>query len=473
MSAMKLTPEDPLLTAYLLGELSPEESAAIEAAAAADPAIRRSLQDLEHVGHHLTEELFGTKPVLKPSQRQKILEAARHPETAKVVHISDHRPNDWKPWLIRFAAAAALVIAILLFTKVPKEHAAPVADQNEFYPSPAPAGSPTAPTAAAPPQEEWRTVPIDVAVLPAPGPADASRALPRNLSGGPTPTAAVSGKFSKAIASRNEALAKTGDQFFTETRERLKNSPMPAASDLPPLVHRGSVIAAISPQLALPVAAGSASLDWITRSIRSQHQLPPQNAVRIEEILNHFALRPAGATAISQGVTVSTETMPCPWKPSATLLIIAFRGAADAAREIQATFQADPETVNRYRLLGFSPVAGAPDANLPTHLPAKALTLVAIEIEPKNAATTFGSVQWTVNGQPAAEIPLARRLDAEPSDDARFASLLCTYGQWLAGDQANIIDGEIVAALAREMVSDTLSPDRHDLIELINQSLKL
>ena len=69
--------------------------------------------------------------------------------------------------------------------------------------------------------------------------------------------------------------------------------------------------------------------------------------------------------------------------------------------------------------------------------------------------------------------PPQLRPDAEPSDDARFASLLCTYAQWLAGDQAGMIDSEIVAALAREVASDGLPPDRYDLLNLIDQTLNL
>jgi hypothetical protein len=274
-------------------------------------------------------------------------------------------------------------------------------------------------------------------------------------------------------AARDAAIARAGSSYFTEVAERLKSEPMPAPDQLPALIHRGSVAAANAPRLSLPVQSGSASLNWVTHSIRQEHKMPPANAVRVEEILNHFALRPAGPAAVAQGVTVSTETLPCPWKPSASLLIVSFRGAAEKDTQIQATFDANSTNVSRYRLLGFAPVSGMPDGAMPTHLPAKALTLVAIEIEPNNAATEFGSIQWTINGQDAPAVQVSRRSDTEPSDDARFASLLCTYGQWLAGDQSGLIDGVIVAALAREVAADNLPPDRFDLLNLIDQSLNL
>jgi hypothetical protein len=93
---------------------------------------------------------------------------------------------------------------------------------------------------------------------------------------------------------------------------------------------------------------------------------------------------------------------------------------------------------------------------LPSRLPAKAITTLALEIEPSSAATALGAIEWTVDGKPAAAVPINLHLDAEPSDDARFASLLCTYAQWLVHDQPTFIDADLLAALARETVSATL-----------------
>lgn len=453
---MKIHPEDPRLTSFVLGELKPDEAAAVERAAADDPAVQAAIDELNGMGQLLNDTLFATKPKLRPGQRQAILQAAANPEVIKnVVKISDHR-RSWMPLLATLAAAALLVFSLIVFTRVPFFDRTVVGGKAQPHSENPPSDT-----------EEWRTIPIDIALLPAPGPADASKlgskmAVPANAS-----------ILAKAAAARNQALEQAGDAYYQEVAERFRKEPLPDPTTLPPLAPRGSVVAAVSPQLPIPVQAGSLSLTWIADSVRKKHKLPPSNAVRVEEILNHFAIRPAGPAAVAQGVTLSTETLPCPWKPSASLLIVALRGAADGAREIEATFKADTSAVARYRLIGFAPVVGVPDSNLPTHLPAKALTLVAIEIEPNDAATRLGTVEWTVNGQAAPPVSLTRQPEAEPSDDARFASLLCTYGQWLTGDQAGLIDGDIVAALAREVASDHLPPDRFDLLNLIDQSLNL
>ena len=44
---MKLHPEDPRLTAYLLGELPADEATAVEHAIAADPALQLAIKDYE------------------------------------------------------------------------------------------------------------------------------------------------------------------------------------------------------------------------------------------------------------------------------------------------------------------------------------------------------------------------------------------------------------------------------------------
>ena len=54
---MKITPDDPRLTDYVLGELSAEDAVAVDRAAAADPAIRLSLNELERTMSWLGETL--------------------------------------------------------------------------------------------------------------------------------------------------------------------------------------------------------------------------------------------------------------------------------------------------------------------------------------------------------------------------------------------------------------------------------
>lgn len=443
---MKLTPDDPRLSAYLLGELSAEEATAVERAVAADPALGITLQELENVQLLLTNTLAPGSAALLPRQRETILRSARHADQiGKITTLVPRRT----PLIIPLAAAAVMTLAVFLLIRLPS-------DSPDTASKPPPADA-----------DRSDTLPLQIALLPAPGPPDASRKTTSET----RPTA--SSDLTRAAEARTSAMDKEGDLFLRKVAERLATIPLPAANELPSLRRRDSVDAVANPTLPLPVHAGRASLGWITRSILVDRKLPPANAVRTEEILNHFALRPAGAAGLSQGVTLSTESISCPWKPSATLLLVSFRGANDTAREVTASFHANPARARSYRLLGFAPVSGLQPGPLPTRLPAKTITSLVIEIEPATASGDLGVIEWSVNGRTAAPLTVARHGAAEPSDDARFAALICTYSQWLVRESSGMIDTDLLAALARESAADTLPAERVDFLNLIDRSLGL
>src|SRR5262245_37524785 len=99
---MKLSPDDPKLTAYALGELDAAERAAIEAALAVSPEARAAVEEIRATAEHLTSELATEPcPELTPAQR-----AAIESPAAKVVPFPT-----WRVWrTAAIAAAAACVI---------------------------------------------------------------------------------------------------------------------------------------------------------------------------------------------------------------------------------------------------------------------------------------------------------------------------------------------------------------------------
>ncbi len=409
---MKLHPEDPRLTAYVLGELEPDEAAAVERAAETDPALQVVIRQLEASRRFLTNKLAAPAEKLLPRQRENIRRTARQADRATKSGPFAVLRDALQPWLIPAAAAAVLALATLILIRMSADQPEPLASR-----APAPAAVP--PPAAAP------------ANIPAPRPAAASP------------------------------------------------------------VRHGSVAAADFPTLDLPVLSGKSGLERISKSIRDDRQLPPREAVRLEEILNGFSYRLNGVVAIARSAangwhpdnrgsgmsahlaTLSTEMIACPWKPSATLLLISLRGNGHKDCDVKITYHADPQNVVRYRLLGFTPAAGETAASLPAKLAANSTATLAIEIEPSIPAGSLGSLQWSADDKAAPPISLIHRADAEPSDDARFAALVCTYAQWLAGETAGIIDADIVSALAREIAATTLPADRADFLNLIDRSLHL
>ena len=400
---MQLHSEDPRLTAYVLGELEPEEAAAVELAVAADASLQAKVAEMKGIQQFLTERLVQPADKLLPRQRENIRRSARRADSGtKVIPFASLRG-----WLIPAAAAAALALATFIVIRMPSDKPLPTTSAKPAPPEISQAPAPVAPPAPAPPA--W--FPPDTAAAP--------------------------------------------------------------------------------PALDLPISSARDNLAVISQWVHEDRRLPPPQDIRLEEILNNFALRLHGVSAIARApantwhpderanamtshiATVSTEMIPCPWKPSATLLLISIRGNDQKDCDVKISFHPDLANVFRYRLLGFQPVEGSPPGNLPAKLPANSVTTLALVVEPSTPAGNLGSLEWSADDKPAPAISLARKSDAEPSDDARFAGLVCTYAEWLAAGQEGVIDAEIVAALAREIASTTLAPDRADFLNLIDRSLNL
>ncbi len=439
---MKLHPEDPRLTSLLLGELPQDEAELVERAIAADPALTIAFEELQTTHRVLSSGLDQGELKLYARQRSAVLSAARYADkSGKVTPLRSGIKSPVR-FLVPLAAAALVTLAILLLVKLP------ASDTR---------------TTAAPDPDAPQTLAMEIALLPAPGPVD--------YSADPAARPTASSSLIEAATAHANALNADGGQYLRKIARQLSSQPTPDAAVLPPLVPRKMVAAAEHPTLQLPIRSGRSSLAWITHSIRQKHELPPSNAIRLEEMLNHFELRPAGSAAIAQGVTLSAETISCPWKPSASLVVVSLRGAKTGAREITAKFNAFPAAVRSYRLLGFAPVEGLPAGNLPNRLPEKSVTTLVLEIEPAAPTGDLGAITWTVGGHDAPPVYLSPDSPSEPSDDARFAALVCTYALWLIGDQAGMLDAEVLAALARETATETLSADRADFLNLIDQSL--
>lgn len=412
---MTFRPDDPQLSAWLLGELSAEQAAAVERAVAADAALQMAVRELESVQKLLTNSLSPRSSELFPRQRSRILQEARRLDAARkpVVEFPVRARKTPVSWFFPIATAAVLALACWLLIQLPSDPEQPLASGPE---KPGTSESPSAPPA------HW----------PSPAPGESTPAQPASAP-------AESLEFG------------------------LK---------LPKLLPRRAVAAAEAPVLPLPVQAGSLSLSWVTRAIRDEHRLPPASAVRFEEIINRFPLRPTGPVSVSQGVTLTAESLACPWRPSSRLLLVSLRGAAADASEVAAAFRPHAASVREYRLLGYARVEGALEVELPKSLPAAALHTLVIEIQPDSSASTLGAIEWTVNGKPAADLPLPFIRDAEPSDDARFAALAACFSQWLT-DGASPNDRDILLGMVRELRAPGLPADREDFLRLVEEASAL
>lgn len=406
---MNLEPEDPRLTAHALGELEADELAAVESAIAADPLLQAEIDGIREIQTFLTSGLSTPDEHLLPAQRERILRVARGRSGPSGVRSIASMRDALHPWLIPAAAAAVLAVTTFILLWMPGE-----------------------------------TKPIKTV-------------------GNPT----------------------------VEPTTPPEISPPPTLIE--PIIPDRSLISQTDPlTLGLPVLAEKSGLEILSKSILTDGRLPPEDAVKLGEILNNFQFRLSGMASISRSAakkwhpdnrgdtgvsnhvaTLSSELISCPWQPSARLLLISLRANPLTDSEVKITYHANPETVQSHRLLGFKAADGTAAGDLPSRLPAGSVVNLAMEIEPSKPGTDLGSLEWSTDGEDAPPISLVLNPDAEPSDDARFAALVCTWSEWLAGDQAGIIDADIVAALAREIASSTLPPDRTEFLNLIERSIHL
>jgi len=410
---MPLRPDDPKLSAWLLGELSAEEAAKVERMVAADPALKLASHEIERVQRVLSNALAPQQDRLFPRQRNLIIQEARRMDVSSQVVPFPARPKSQVSWFFPIAAAAVLALASWLLIQLPKHEDAQIAQTDKSTKKPASTG-------------------VDAVYWPAPAPIHTS------------PT--------------------SGSLTVT--------SPVQANPKFPALIDRGFANPLESPGLPLPLHAGTKSLDWVTNAIRGEKRLPHPHAVRFEEILNRFTLRPAGTAALAKGIAVSAEVAPCPWQASGALIVISLRGAIGAERDVVAHFHPDPSAVRSYRLLGYAKAQDAPPTPLDTKLAPAAAHSLVIEVRSDNPSSSLGSIQWSVDGQEAPSVDIMRRADGWASDDARFAALVAASSLWLT-DPGSAVDNDILAALIRENRALSISADRADFLRLMEEAMAI
>ena len=413
---MKLHPDDPLITSYVLGELDPAEAKAVALAIAADQALQQRVALITGTQVALTEIFRTPRGSLLPNQRERIRRNVRKSQWGGHRAVSKFLGARHARVWAAVGAGALLVAGVLMML---------------------------------------------------------------GRSAGPN-VARVAALQSRGV----ELVASSVPEVVAE---------VVSVPSLPAPQRTGYLSAKEFPVLELPLAASGPSLAAITDSVMNLGKRPARETVRLEEVLNHFSLRFSGVTAIARGgsndwhpddrsaevpvdhhaATLSTEMIACPWKPSATLLLISLRGGPQSDAEVQLAFHANPQNVLSYRLLGFDPCEGRTPGTLPTKLVASGVSHLALEIEPFRPASELGALEWSVNGQVAPPVSLVHRKDADPSDDARFAALVCAYARWLSGEESEIIDNEILVGLAREVRSDTLEGEHADFLRLVERSLQL
>lgn len=221
----------------------------------------------------------------------------------------------------------------------------------------------------------------------------------------------------------------------------------------------------------IPLRAGEKSLSLVANSIRNDGRLPDHGDVRIEELLNAFPLAAKDAVAISNGCSIGTEIVQCPWKPSASLLLVHIRGDREADHEMKVEFRKKGKVVTDFEMLGHRSGTSSGGAAVAEVMKKGEEIFAAILVSA--TGDDLGLLAWSVDGEEAPPILLERDNSEEASSDARFAALVCSFGLWLREEKRESIDEEVILGQAREVAADTTVPDRYDFLELVDQAVKL
>jgi hypothetical protein len=408
---MKLEPDDLRLSAWVLGELPAPEAEEVERAVAADPALQEAAAELRGVGEFLSSALAAS--ALRPEQREAVRRAGRAAAANVIEFPVSKKPH--RAWPAIAAAAAVVAVGIFLASRFETEGPPPVARHTA-----APANG-------------------DATLLPLPGP----RILPAKA--GDTPS---SHPLARSI---REGPAPLLDSL----PEDLAGQPLPESSKLPatsPLQPLQQVS-----EIELPVLVGRASYDWVRGWIREKNELPPKDAVRIEELANAFPLPAVEETREFAGLRVACVSMASLWSGPGRLVGVQIANETKDSREVTWSFSPAPGSrEGGVRVLASTGSGGQGSSVLP---PGRR-TLVLIELA--SAAGEAGELVVASGGR-------SKRFPAIESKDSSLkqAALVAAFGMWLRGE--GIDDSRLKEILVA--AGDESNPAWADSRRLVREAL--
>lgn len=411
---MNIGPDDPRLSAWVLGELPADEAAAIAAAVAADPALQAQAAELQTMSDFLGSTLATA--TLRPDQREAVRRAGRIPAANVVAFPSAAKKQPRRVWPLLLGAAAAVAFAAYLNSR--------------------PADSP----ATAPPVAK-ATGAENPALQPYPGPRIST--LPPNPDQG-------------------KPAHSTGPLLDDMARQLAANA-LPDPTTLPPTTPLPAMRS--DAEIDLPLVVGRASYDWVRGWIREKNELPPKDAVRIEELANAFPLPADEETREFAGLKIACVSIPSPWSGAGRLVGVQIANESGHPRQVQWSFSPAPGArAGGVRVLASTGGSGRQASDLPSGR----RTLVLIELA--SATDTAGDLVVSSSGR-------SKRFPAlETKDPAlRQAGLVAAFGIWLRGE--GIDDSRlatILAATEKDSTAGTAAqPEWADSRRLVREALDL
>lgn len=454
---MKIDLNDPRITAFALGELKGNDAIEIARAVRTDTRVRAAVDEVRDTSCMLMETLGGNETHLLTSEQRDAVRGAG--SSSVITDISSAKQSFWtNPAVAGIGVAAAVALTLYIVAGRSGSGSGPGGDDL-------------------PAKWDWAQVDMDSLMAPA-------------VSDVPGDVGSTNGAKENAHAV-SAAISDDTHSFRKEVKQRIesmKEEQIESAASLPELEdsskQRWQNITGDHP-LNVPLASGAASWPWIVRSIEEQKKLPPQRAVRIEEMVNHFRYKKP--TMISGGGLVADmEICRTPWNP--TTVLLAVHVSADSASQsvnAPAILSINATRVQRVRLMGYAQPKNTPTndrVGRPSHASRSHGNYVIYELEMREneGSINNGAIATLSLGKGAntAQLPVGRISGwIHASADLRFASAVSACGMLLNGSQAA---GELDAKRLLSLVDiiekqdlTALGGERRGALKIIRQAAGL
>jgi Ca-activated chloride channel homolog len=321
---MSISHDDPRLTAYALGELSPEELAEFELLLARDARAQAEVAAIAELGARLTRELSrASSPALSERRRSGIHAALQTRSGGMPERVTPMAQRSRRSWWLLAAMVPALGLVLLLSNPRESESPGPTVALSVAAKAISSNGSESNEPAANLPE------PIVVPSLLAPATEDTTLDE-LNLDAYQGQGLALNGMDLRADVPRYTAA--NADPRQNILPPPGQNKALTTAEEAPEPLNRESydvieenpfVRVDSDPRSTFSIDVDTASYALVRRFLQDD-RLPPRGAVRIEELVNYFSYhypQPSGDAPVA----IRTDVARAPWNPEHQLLRVALQ----------------------------------------------------------------------------------------------------------------------------------------------------
>lgn len=456
-----LKSNDPRLTAYALGELTREETAEIAQQLQGNLKLQKEIEEIDSFGLALSAALGNNDAIkLSPSQRSTIFQSGRTPTSEDIISI--HKKQWLRPVIVTLGAAAVLTLSFVWLNNM--------AGREDLG-------------------GQLNMTKIDQSDLIAPITPNQSKWNPSANNG-----------VSNVSSNTNTTFENAGNTNIENMGEGLMHHPVKLRNQIEKTAASDNNLVEISENdwemrgdkamTRLPLVCGNASWKWMEQWVAtkstSNSAKPSKNAVRIEEIINHFHYSHPADIQIGN-IHTGISLVQCPWDANHQIAIVLMQNRSDKDSYVEAAVTMS-EAVSKYRLIGYAKTAqpgAAQVAPTKVNITAGYSHLCMYEIELNDNAEIGNDVlTLSVNTQQADALDQlsSNSLNVQHSDlawskapqDVQFSLILASWAQIIA-DSA--FDGEMNAQKVQGMVSyfetvHVATKEQNKALHLIKKSLK-